>query len=79
MIQDLTSAWQASAQADRDLAHWARDEVSRCTPRKSGSNASLQASYVPDAEATTSKKAFARLWNPIASRYGLTNYQWDQL
>lgn len=80
MIQDLTSAWQASAQADRDLARWARDEAShRCTPRKSGSDANLQASYGPDSQATRGKKAFARLWNPIASRYGLTHYQWDQL
>jgi hypothetical protein len=80
MIQDLTSAWQASAQADSDLARWANDETShRCTPPKSASDANLQASYVPDAEATTDKKAFARLWNTIASRYGLTNYQWDQL
>jgi hypothetical protein len=80
MLQDLTSAWQASAQADQDLARWARDEASRrCTPRNSGSDANLQASYAPDAEATTGKKAFTRLWNPLASRYGLTNYQWDQL
>jgi len=79
MIQDLTTAWQASAQADRDLARWARDEASGCTPRKSGSDPNLQASYVPDGEATASKKAFASLWNPIADRYGLTNYQWDQL
>ena len=80
MIQDLTSAWQASAQADRDLARWARDEAShRCTPRKSGSDANLQASYGPDSQATTGKQAFTRLWNPVASRYGLTNYQWDQL
>jgi hypothetical protein len=79
MIQDLTTAWQASAQADRDLARWARDEASGCTPRKSASDPNLQASYVPDGEATTSKKAFTLLWNPIANRYGLTNYQWDQL
>ncbi|HEX8006257.1 MAG TPA: hypothetical protein VF482_07500, partial [Trebonia sp.] len=72
MIQDLTNAWQASAQADRDLARWARDEAShRCTPRKSGSNANLQASYGPDTQAPTGKQACTRLWNPNASRYGL--------
>jgi hypothetical protein len=80
MVQDLTDAWQASAQADRDLASWARDEASRhCTPRMSGSDANLQASYTPDAEATADKKAFTSLWDPLASRYGLTTYQWDQL
>lgn len=80
MIQDLTGAWRASARADRDLARWAHDEAShRCTPRKSSSDANLQASYGPDAQATRNKKAFARQWNPIASQYGLTHYQWDQL
>ena len=33
MIQDLTNAWQASAQVDDDYASWANDESSRgCTP-----------------------------------------------
>jgi hypothetical protein len=80
MLSDLVSAWQASAQADRDLAQWADDEDSRrCNTRTSGSNGNLEASYTPDSEATASKKAFTGLWNPVASRYSLTTYQWDQL
>jgi hypothetical protein len=80
MISDLIGAWQASAQADNDLARWADDEASRrCSPRTSGSDGNLEASYTPDGEATASKKAFAGLWNPVATRYGLTTYQWDQL
>ena len=40
---------------------------------------SLQASYGPDGQATTDKQAFARLWNPLARRYGLRTYQSAQL
>jgi len=79
MLQDLTGAWQASAQADADLAHWADDEISRGRHRDSRSDARLRASYVPDGQATAGKQAFASLWNPVARRYGLAAYQWNQL
>ena len=39
----------------------------------------LRASSGPEAQASTDKQAFARLWNPIARQYGLTTYQRDQL
>jgi len=78
MLQDLAGAWQASAQADADLARWA-DEIARGCHRTSGSDASLRASYGPDARATADKQAFASLWNPVARRYGLTAYEWSQL
>ena len=29
--------------------------------------------------ATADKESFVSLWNPIASSYGLPNYQWNQL
>lgn len=79
MLQDLAGSWQASAQADADLARWADDEIARGCHRTSGSDASLRASYVPDSRATADKQAFASLWNPLARRYGLTAYQWSQL
>ena len=79
MLQDLAGAWQASAQADADLARWADDEIARGCHSTSGSDASLRASYVPDGRATADKQAFATLWNPVARRYGLTTYQWSQL
>ena len=79
MLQDLTSAWQASAQVDTDLAQWTQDNIARGCHRSSRSDASLRASYVPEDQATAGKRAFAPLWNRIARQYGLTTYQWNHL
>jgi hypothetical protein len=79
MVQDLTGAWQASAQADSDLSKWAADEASHCRPGKTGNDPNLQASYGPDGQATTDKKAFTNLWNPVARKYGLRTFQWEQI
>ena len=78
MLQDLTDAWQASAQVDIDLARWADDMVARGCHRNSRSDARLRASYVPQGQAAAGKQAFASLWNPVARRYGLTTYQPNQ-
>jgi hypothetical protein len=79
MLQALTSAWQASMQADQDYAGWAQDEVSQgCVPNDH-SDSNYQAAGGPDGQATTGKKAFVSSWNPIATQYGLPTYQWDQL
>jgi hypothetical protein len=79
MLQSLTSAWQASATADQDLGKWAQDEVSKgCTPSDQA-DANFQAAEGPDGQATTDKKAFVGQWNSIATQYGLTKYQWNQL
>ena len=79
MLQNLTTAWQASAQVDTDLARWAADTIARNCHRNSRSDAGLRASYAPESQATVGKHAFARLWNPIARQYGLTTYQPSQL
>jgi hypothetical protein len=79
LVSALTGAWQASAQADADLARWASNAASRGCHKGNPNNASLQASYGPDNQATTSKQAFVRLWNPLARHYGLTTYQSGQL
>jgi len=79
MLQDLTGAWQASAQVDTDLARWAEDMTARGCHRNSRSDAGLRASYVPERKAIAGKQEFARLWNPLARRYGLTTYQPNQL
>ena len=79
MLQDLTSAWQASAQVDTDLAGWADDLITRGCHGKSRSDAHLRASRAPESQATVGKRAFASLWNPLARQYGLTTYQRDQL
>ena len=79
MVQDLTDAWQASAQVDTDLARWADDTIARGCHHNSRPDAGLRASYVPESQATEGKHAFASLWNPLARRYGLTTYQPNQL
>jgi hypothetical protein len=79
MIQSLTSAWQASEQVDQDYASWANSEFeSGCVPNDT-SNTYYQEADTPNQEATTDKQTFANLWNPIATRYGLSTYQWNQL
>jgi hypothetical protein len=79
MLQDLTGAWQASAQVDTDLARWAQGKIDRGCHPDSPPDARLRASYVPEARAAVGKRAFASLWNPLARQYGLTTYQRDQL
>ena len=79
MLQDLTGAWQASAQVDTDLARWAEGKIARGCHLNSRSDARLRASYIPEGQATAGKQAFASLWNPVARRYGLTTYQPNQL
>jgi hypothetical protein len=79
MIQDLTGAWQASAQVDNDYASWANDESSHgCTPNDTA-DPNYQAATTPNQQATQNKMAFAALWDPIATQYNLTAYQWNQL
>ena len=79
MLQDLTSAWQASDQVDTDLARWTQDNIARGCHGNSRSDASLRASYIPEDQAAVGKQAFATLWDPIAAQYGLTTYQRNQL
>ena len=79
MLQDLTSAWQASAEVDTDLARWARDMISRGCHHNRRSDAGLRASYAPESQAAAGKHAFASRWNAVARRYGLTTYQPSQL
>lgn len=78
MTQALTSAWQASVQADQDFVAWAQDENSGCTPNDS-SDSNLQAATAPDDNATRYKTTFVSLWNPIASRYKLGTYLESQV
>ena len=79
MLQDLTTAWQASGQADQDFANWTQDEISHGCSTNYQSDASYQAATVPDGRATTYKKAFAVLWTAIANEYGLPSYQYNQI
>ena len=79
MLQALTGAWLASATADQDFARWAQDELAQgCAPNDQA-DPGFQAAAGPDSRATTDKKAFANLWNPMAAQYGLPSYRWNQL
>ena len=79
MLTDLTTAWQASGQADQDFVMWAQDEISHGCSTNYQSDASYQAATVPDDQATKDKKAFAALWTAIANEYGLPLYQYNQM
>ncbi len=79
MLQDLTTAWQASGQADQDYASWTQDEIAQGCSTNDQSDASFQAATVPDNQATKDKKAFAALWTVIANQYGLPLYQYNQI
>ncbi len=79
LLADLTSAWQASAQVDTDLARWARDNIARGCRHGSRSDTYLRASAIPESQATAGKRAFATRWKAIARAYDLTTYQPSQL
>jgi hypothetical protein len=79
MLTDLTSAWQNSIKADQDYARWAQDEMSKGCTANNESDPNAQAVVGPDNQATIDKKAFVSAWNPVATRYGLSTYQWNQL
>jgi hypothetical protein len=78
MLQQLTGAWQASATVDSDLGQWAQDEASRGCHPNDHANANFEASNTPDVQASNGKKAFLAQWNPIAAKYGLTQYSTSQ-
>jgi hypothetical protein len=79
MTQSLASAWQASKDADQDFSAWAQDENSQGCTTDDNSDSNYQAAGGPDQQATNSKMAFVSLWNPVAKKYGLHTYEWNQL
>jgi len=79
MLAALTGAWQNSVKADQDFAQWSQDEVSHGCAQNDQSDPGAQAAVGPDNQATTDKQNFVSTWNPIAAKYGLPAYQWNQL
>jgi hypothetical protein len=79
LLSDLASAWQASISADQGFATWANDEASQGCVADDTSDPGYQATVTPDNEATRYKTAFVAQWNPLATSYGLTTYQQNQL
>lgn len=72
--QDLSTAWQASASADSDYARWAQDQLADGCTSGGQSDPGYTAASAPNQQATASKTAFVRLWNPLAKAYGLPAY-----
>jgi hypothetical protein len=79
MLSDLTGAWQASQQVDRDYARWAGDEDTGGCASQDYSDPSYEAAAAPNEEATSDKAAFIAQWNPIARRYGLPAYSQGEI
>jgi hypothetical protein len=79
LVTDLTGAWQASIAADQAYAKWANDELAKtCVPNDTA-DPGYQATVTPNQQATTDKTQFAADWQPVAAKYGLTQYQPGQL
>jgi hypothetical protein len=79
LLSDLANAWQASISADQGFATWANDEATQgCVPSDTN-DPGYQAATTPDNDATQDKTAFVAQWDPIATSYGLTTYQQNQL
>ena len=64
MLQALTSAWLASATADRDFAQWAQDELSQGCTRNDQADPSFQATAGPDDQATARQESLRQPLEP---------------
>jgi hypothetical protein len=76
LVGALTTAMQNSLNADTDYHAWMADLVS--SGNTCGSNSNQDSNYVngvtASGDATISKNAFLRLWNPMAPTYGQQTY-----
>ncbi|GAB7182734.1 hypothetical protein ATKI12_2565 [Kitasatospora sp. Ki12] len=77
LVAQLSSAWKASAAADRAFARWA-DDVAGCDGN-APHTADWNEAYGQSQLATAAKKAFAAGWNPLADRYGLAHCDPDAI
>jgi hypothetical protein len=78
----LTKAWQASSAADGHYAAWADQAAGGGKVCKGGhakQTGESQAGAKESTTATAQKKAAVKLWNSIATKYGLTQRQYSQL
>ncbi|MGI5166817.1 hypothetical protein ACQEU3_20935 [Spirillospora sp. CA-253888] len=73
----LRQSFQASLQVDRSLLTWAQRSQRRCKgkPRPDAGRAPGRAPA--ERRATTSKKRFVVLWNPVAKKTGQPTRQWN--
>ncbi|MFD9459959.1 hypothetical protein [Streptomyces sp. NPDC060027] len=77
----LTKGWKASAAADNHYAAWADQVKDKKGCRKGHARTTGQtlAANTASGTASTEKEKAARLWNSIASKYGLTQRARTQL
>jgi hypothetical protein len=66
---ELASALRTSMRADRDYLTWAQQQQAACTP--SGQSAAYSIALRANQAANAAKQAFARIWNRVATKYGL--------
>jgi hypothetical protein len=82
LIAALTKAWQASAAADGHYANWADQAGQQPDVCKGGHAHNTSETAAGDREsgtATQQKKHAVKLWNSIATKYGLPTRQFSQL
>ncbi|WP_406330907.1 hypothetical protein [Streptomyces sp. NBC_00203] len=77
----LTNGWKASASADNHYAAWADQVAGKkgCRKGHARTTGQTQAGNRASGTASTAKEKAAKLWNSIASTYGLTQRARTQL
>jgi hypothetical protein len=81
LTASLTSAWKASASADNHYAAWADQAAGKkgCRKGQARTTGQRQAGDRASGTASVQKEKAAKLWNSIASTYGLTQRSRTQL
>jgi hypothetical protein len=79
LLGDLSSALQASDQADQDFVLWMGDVEGSACPYATSSDSNYEAATTASAQADSAKQAFIALWNPVATQFGLTQYTPGQI
>lgn len=79
-LTDLGDAWTASGDADDAFRRWATGlDENGCDPDSTAHAPGFSDAQTASNRATAAKERFVAEWNPIARRYGLTTYTWDEL
>lgn len=80
MQQDLITAWTSSATSDASYAQAAAYAMTQgCADVSQDPAYEAPTDSGSDRQSTAAKQAFVGLWDPIAQRYGLSQYQANQL
>lgn len=81
LTTQLTNGWKASESADNHYAAWADQAAGKkgCKDGRAVGTGQSQAGNADSGTASTAKEKAAKLWNSIASTYGLTERTRTQL